>query len=433
MNRPQCINPPSASTTLDAEVAEAIEKNAPPDEEEVEDKRVDEVDDESEDEDSQDFEADIEANTSTAEEFARMKCGSCQRISPIGEKLCDCSGSAAQRRRLCAVPDCSRYSQGSQYNYMCQHHYHQSTVGEEVATTPNRRRQSANVSQARLKHPYADRKRRDLPRKRSRHHCGSCDACMVDDCGKCRHCLDKPRFGGNWITRQKCMNLPPCYSSRPSASRALDSDFAEAIERNMSSDEEEGGDDSEDEEERKDHLSKALTPGKYEYVPLPTGGAKDVQNEDIVVLFNTGWARGKMIDFDKASPSQKQKAKEFSVPRLVRYVSDSLYWLHDLGNPAIYLSEEQFNNLNAGGTEASERVEAGAWCVVRRIDAQSKPSSRTLHVIGQRMKKFFPGFGECEGVITMLPTEGYPWYRVRYLADDKEEDIHRDDISKYAT
>lgn len=225
----------------------------------------------------------------------------------------------------------------------------------------------------------------------------------------------------NSSERKKCP--PPCFKWKN----------GQRSKKNVPHDEEEVYDQSEDEEERKCHLSEALTPGNYEYVPLPTGGAKDVHKEELVFLFSTGWARGKIVDIDRASTSQKRTAKDFSVPRLVRYVSDSSRWLHDLGNPVIYLSEEQFNNLNTGGTDASEGVEAGAWCAVRRIDSQSKPSSRALYAIGQRMKKQFPGFGECEGVITLLPTGGHPWYRVRYLADDKEEDIHRDDISKYVT
>ena len=173
------------------------------------------------------------------------------------------------------------------------------------------------------------------------------------------------------------MNLPPCYNP-PGTSRTLDSDFAGAIERNVSSDEEEVSDEREDEDEDEDEdtLFEALTPGKYEYVPIPAGSTKFVQNGDILVtLFTTGWERGKVEDIaGKATPSQKRVARGFSVPRLVRYVSDWSYWLHDLDNPAIYLSKTQFNNLIAGRTEASEGVKVGAWCVVRRVDSQRKSS-----------------------------------------------------------
>ena len=112
---------------------------------------------------------------------------------------------------------------------------------------------------------------------------------------------------------------------------------------------------------------------------MPTGGSKAVQAEDIIVtFFTTGWERGKVEDIDRGSPSQKRVAKEFSVPRLVRYISDNSYWLHDLDDPTIYLSEEQFNNLNAGSTEASEDVKVGAWCVVRRTDSPRNPSTGIL-------------------------------------------------------
>ena len=176
------------------------------------------------------------------------------------------------------------------------------------------------------------------------------------------------------------MNRPPCCSLS-SASRTLDEDFAGAIEGNAPSDEakEEEEEEEEEEDDDFDRLFEALLPGRYEYFSLPAGGAKEVQTEDIIVtLFTTGWARGKVEDMDRASPSQKRAAKGFSVPRLVRYVSDNSYWLHDLDDPTIYLSEEQFKNLNAGSTEASEGVKVGAWCIVRRFDSPRNPSPGVL-------------------------------------------------------
>ena len=161
----------------------------------------------------------------------------------------------------------------------------------------------------------------------------------------------------------------------------VSSDEEEFDDKNVSSDEEEVSDESEDEEEDVT-LLEALTPGKYEYVPLPASGTTFVQNGDIVMtLFTTGWERGKVEDIaDKATSSQKRVARGFSVPRLVRYVSDWSYWLHDLDNPAIYLSKKQFNNLNAGRTEASVGVKVGAWCVVRRIDSQRKASDKMIYI-----------------------------------------------------
>ena len=36
--------------------------------------------------------------------------------------------------------------------------------------------------------------------------CGECDACVrTEDCGKCVNCLDKPKYGGPFIRKQKCM------------------------------------------------------------------------------------------------------------------------------------------------------------------------------------------------------------------------------------
>ncbi|OTF70674.1 nuclear receptor-like protein [Euroglyphus maynei] len=35
--------------------------------------------------------------------------------------------------------------------------------------------------------------------------CRACEGCLQDDCGTCLYCLDKPKFGGNDIKKQKCL------------------------------------------------------------------------------------------------------------------------------------------------------------------------------------------------------------------------------------
>ena len=35
--------------------------------------------------------------------------------------------------------------------------------------------------------------------------CGKCNFCLQSDCGKCRHCRDKTKFGGTNKMRQKCL------------------------------------------------------------------------------------------------------------------------------------------------------------------------------------------------------------------------------------
>lgn len=132
-----------------------------------------------------------------------------------------------------------------------------------------------------------------------------------------------------------------------------------------------------DDDEEAYRLFDALEPGreggKYKHAPLPDGGAEDVQIGDTIVkLFTTGWERGKVVDTKKASPSQKREAKEFSVPRLVQYVLDKSYWIHDLGDEkATYLSEEQFKNLDSGASiEANEGIKVGTWCLLRHVPAE---------------------------------------------------------------
>lgn len=43
--------------------------------------------------------------------------------------------------------------------------------------------------------------------------CGACYACLRDNCGRCKFCLDKPRFGGQNILKQACV-LKQCPNKR---------------------------------------------------------------------------------------------------------------------------------------------------------------------------------------------------------------------------
>merc|ERR1712223_860024 len=46
-------------------------------------------------------------------------------------------------------------------------------------------------------------------KQRGKYSCGNCQGCSLskpdDDCGTCRFCLDKTKFGGNNKLRQKCI------------------------------------------------------------------------------------------------------------------------------------------------------------------------------------------------------------------------------------
>ena len=37
-----------------------------------------------------------------------------------------------------------------------------------------------------------------------RKRCGTCEGCLCTDCGKCKYCLDKPKFGGHGTLKQCC-------------------------------------------------------------------------------------------------------------------------------------------------------------------------------------------------------------------------------------
>jgi len=50
---------------------------------------------------------------------------------------------------------------------------------------------------------------------RNRVFCGECGGCLKnDDCGKCRYCKDKTKFGGQNRLRQKCLHRR-CQVSQP--------------------------------------------------------------------------------------------------------------------------------------------------------------------------------------------------------------------------
>jgi len=54
--------------------------------------------------------------------------------------------------------------------------------------------------------------------------CGQCDACCRNDCGTCLNCLDKPKFGGNGIRKQSCLERKcrqPTAAPTPSGGSSL--------------------------------------------------------------------------------------------------------------------------------------------------------------------------------------------------------------------
>ena len=48
-------------------------------------------------------------------------------------------------------------------------------------------------------------------RRRRAQGCGACPGCLRDDCGQCRNCRDKVKFGGPGTKKQRCM-LRGCSS-----------------------------------------------------------------------------------------------------------------------------------------------------------------------------------------------------------------------------
>jgi hypothetical protein len=55
--------------------------------------------------------------------------------------------------------------------------------------------------------------------------CGACEACRAPDCGHCKECLDKPKFGGSGIRKKACIsrvctNANLLNQAHPSASHS---------------------------------------------------------------------------------------------------------------------------------------------------------------------------------------------------------------------
>ena len=49
--------------------------------------------------------------------------------------------------------------------------------------------------------------------------CGQCSACKAPDCGKCRYCLDKKKFGGPERLK-KCCILRKCKGQEPQSNQS---------------------------------------------------------------------------------------------------------------------------------------------------------------------------------------------------------------------
>lgn len=71
-----------------------------------------------------------------------------------------------------------------------------------LASTVGRPLVSASLAATVAPPPSAHR----LTGKRPRSvRCGVCDGCVREDCGYCKNCVDKPKFGGTGQRKQGCI------------------------------------------------------------------------------------------------------------------------------------------------------------------------------------------------------------------------------------
>ena len=76
-----------------------------------------------------------------------------------------------------------------------------------------------------------------------RNRCGLCEGCTAGDCGECRFCLDKPKFGGNGVMKQcclqrKCKRLKP-FQTQKCKLCLTDNQYSAPVISDSSSDESE--------------------------------------------------------------------------------------------------------------------------------------------------------------------------------------------------
>ena len=64
--------------------------------------------------------------------------------------------------------------------------------------------------------------------KRTR--CGTCDGCLTSDCGKCKHCQDKKKFGGPGKLKKACLKRE-CHGMSQIASHTNTSSVTSATSK----------------------------------------------------------------------------------------------------------------------------------------------------------------------------------------------------------
>jgi hypothetical protein len=98
---------------------------------------------------------------------------------------------------------------------------------------------------------------RGRPHK-SHHRCGTCRGCTSSDCGQCKNCRDKPRFGGPGIKKKACL--------RRLCLKARDRDF--------------GSDDDDEQEAISPQPTPPHVPGATSFYPQhPVKGPSETQSE----------------------------------------------------------------------------------------------------------------------------------------------------------
>ena len=94
--------------------------------------------------------------------------------------------------------------------------------GEGSAPTrPNELERLAHSQSVRALHAMAEAGRR-LPKLKEAapRRCGQCSGCLRIDCGVCKHCKDKPKFGGMGLLKLTCVHRQGCGAA-PASSAIL--------------------------------------------------------------------------------------------------------------------------------------------------------------------------------------------------------------------
>jgi len=221
---------------------------------------------------------------------------------------------------------------------------------------------------------------------KGKYPCGTCDGCKLtkpeDDCGTCKFCLDKPKFGGSNTIRRKCI-LKKCK-------------FEPDFEKKKKQD---GGDDDDDDSDDPESLGDIKIKKEQHWSEQPDDKAplaKKIKTEPQEIDL------GEEIDNTIESPSKRQKANNGVAVKL-----KSMSYLAAQPKPTEpekEVPEGEAANENTLDTEGC--AEGFIW--------KTRPDGTKYQVRHYKKTKILPN-GQLDNRIGMIDNRsGNPYWRSRW-------------------